>query len=162
MGVALVAVRTCWCRLIVVGCLSFIPCCRSFVVVRSLSFVLVRHSLVLRHRHLTSLVGRVQRKALAVNCRWAVNSGRVTLVGSMAIEDGGTYYALSIRRRRQYRRRRLHRHSCHVACQALVFIRGSVDRGPSTSSIRGRWWLLVGFVGAGPQSRVVVVVARWS
>ena len=154
VGVALVAVCTGWCRLIVVGCPSFVPCCRSFV--------LVRRSLVLRHGRLTPLVGRVQRKALAVNCRWAVNGGRVALVGSVAIEDGGTYYTLSIRRRRQYRRRRLHRHSCHVACQALVFIRGSVDRGPSASSIRGRWWSLVAFVGAGPRSRVVVVVARRS
>ena len=159
VGAALVAVRAGWCRLVVVGCPSFVPCCRSSpVVVRSCSSFACFAS---RASDITG-VGRVQRKALAVNCCWVVNGGRVALVGSMAIEDGGTYYALSIRRRRQYRCRRLHRHSCHVACQALVFIRGSVDHGPSASSIRGRWWSLVGFVGAGPRSRVVVVVARRS
>ena len=158
VGAALVAVRAGWYRLVIVGCLSFVPCCRSFIVVRSCSLFARFASWA---SDITG-VGRVQQKALAVNCRWAVNGGRVTLVGSVAIEDGGTYYTLSIRRRRQYRCRCLHRHSCHVACQQLVFICGSVNCGPSTSSIRGRWWSLVGFVGAGPRLRVVVVVARWS
>ena len=45
---------------------------------------------------------------------------------------------------------------------AREFVRGSVDRGPRASSIRGRWWSLAGCVGSGPRSRILVVVVRRS
>ena len=60
VGGALVAIRggRRWCRLVVVGCpcCPLVPCCRSFVVVRSFSsFVRVRRSSVLRCWRLASL-----------------------------------------------------------------------------------------------------------
>ena len=60
-------------------CPSFGPCCHSFV--------LVRRSLVLRRGGLASLFWEGTGTALAVNCPWAVNGGRVQLVGKVAIED---------------------------------------------------------------------------
>ena len=62
----------------------------SPVVVRSLSFVLVRRSFVLRRWRLAALVwGEVQWTALAVHCHWAVDGGRVALARRVTIEKGG-------------------------------------------------------------------------
>ena len=88
VGRALVAVRggARWCRLVVVVRRS------SPVVVRSLSFVLVRRSFVLRRWRLASLVwGEVQWTALAVHCHWEVDGGRVALARRVAIDEGDTY-----------------------------------------------------------------------
>ena len=58
-------------------------------VVRSLSFVLVRRSFVLRRWRLASLVwGGVQWTALAVHCHWAVDGDRVALARRVAIKEG--------------------------------------------------------------------------
>ena len=61
-------------------------------VVRSLSFILVRRSFVLRRWRLASLVwGEVQWTALAVHCHWEVDGGRVALARRVAIDKGDTY-----------------------------------------------------------------------
>ena len=58
-------------------------------VVRSLSFVLVRRSFVLRRWRLAALVwGEVQWTALAVHCHWEVDGGRVALARRVAIKEG--------------------------------------------------------------------------
>ena len=93
---------------VVVRLLSFVRSCPSFACFAA------------RASGMTHL-GRGTGKALAVNCPLAVNGGHVMLVGRLGLEDRGTYFVWSIRRRRPYRRRRrLHRHCCHVAWQALV------------------------------------------
>ena len=69
-----------------------VVCHLSPVVVRSLSFVLVRRLFVVCHGRLASHVwGEVQWTALAIHCHWEVDGGRVALARRVAIEDGGTY-----------------------------------------------------------------------
>ena len=146
----LVSPRCCWLSLL-------------SVVHPLLLFIIVHRSLVLHRWHLASLVwGGVQWQALAVNCHWAVDGGRIELVGRVGIEEGegDLLHSLSMTMMTPSSSSlsALSTLPCHLPC-AREFVCGSMDRGPRASSIRGWWWSLL---GSGPRSWVLVVIVRWS